>query len=736
MIGPRSWRTGRMLRPFPGIVHQIRFSPFVGSTREIRYSQLCNGIVRQIGGTISAMAMMERVSYAQGYVDAYRPDIDGLRAVAVLGVVSYHLGFVGGGFVGVDIFFVISGFLIARILIRELARGKPGTAILANFYERRILRILPALVVMLVITYAAATLWLFPEDLKEFGRSLQSVSVFISNMHFQRKTGYFDGAAEEKPLLHTWSLAVEEQFYLLFPLALWMVWRWRGRVATFVACLAIAVVSLGYAESQVRSNPDIAFFSAPSRIWELLTGTLLAIANERLPNARVLREIMAVVGALLVAWAYAGYSSATSFPGLGAVIPVLGSALLIAAGTNGQTLVSRALATPALVGIGLISYSVYLWHWPLIVFAKYRFGPLLEQYASLSSVLLLAVSLLVGYFSWRFVEQPFRSPAAIQHRSRVFAVQTSLMLIMVLAGVTLSKLDGLPWRWPDEVLAILQPEPATMISQRLNCRPAGSNRFSQIKVCYGTDGASDPGRTVLLWGDSHAGMLRNATSHHAVKNNTFVSSALAGCPPLAGVVLGGRSRSEQCRRDNASVLEYLAQASPRVSTVLLVARWSYYAEGTRMPFEPGQGVVLGGGNVKDAPHVLQEQLTATLRSLLKHADNVVVLAPFPEFDRPVALSLARSHAWGHPPIGKALRSAVARRQASALIALENAVSIDPLRIRLLTPLSYFCDAQTCDYADADGRPLFTDTNHLNALGIARIMPLLEKMLATARLPRL
>lgn len=680
--------------------------------------------------------MTDGAGHVRTNFDAYRPDIDGLRAVAVLGVVAFHLGFNGGGFVGVDIFFVISGFLITGILIDELASGKPGTAILARFYERRVRRIAPALIAMCLITYVAAVIWLFPEDLKEFGRSLQSVAIFVSNFHFQRKTGYFDGVAEEKPLLHTWSLAVEEQYYILFPLALWAFWRWRGPAAALIACLAVAFFSLIYAEIQVRATPEIAFFSTPSRIWELLAGALLAMTRERLPATRSVREALATLGAVLIAWPYAMYSSATTFPGISAAVPVLGSGLLIAAGVKGTTLISRLLATPVLVGVGLISYSVYLWHWPLMVFAKYRFGSTLEQHSTSIPALLFVSSLLLGYLSWRFVEQPFRRPSPRQPRFQVFAIQTLLTLLMVLAGMALIRLHGLPGRWPQDVLALLQPEVAERASHLSFCHPATPERYQQIRICGADAGTSPSGNAIMLWGDSHAGVLSDALVRRAGKHPAILTAISAACPPLAGVVLGGRSRSDRCRHHNEMVLDYLAQEKTRVSTVMLVARWAYYAEGTRMPFEPGQPVILGDGKVKDAPQVLQHQLAETLRRLLMHVDNIVILAPPPEFDRPIAVSLARARIWGDPPLDKQSRSSVNRRQKSALDALHKAAQIEPRRIKVISPLSYFCDTQSCSFADDDGRPLFSDTNHLSEVGIARLMPLLEEILASSNRPPL
>lgn len=671
--------------------------------------------------------------FLQTGLRVYRPDIDGLRAIAVLGVVTFHLGLNGGGFVGVDVFFVISGYLITQILVEELSSGETAKVILARFYERRIRRILPALVAMCSVTFVAATVWLFPEDLKEFGRSLQSVAAFISNFYFQRKTGYFDGAADEKPLLHTWSLAVEEQFYLLFPLALLLIWNLRGKSAALKASLAVAAASLAYSEFYVRSSPEQAFFSTPARIWELLIGALLALAYDRLPTSRALRESMASVGILLILTAFVIYSPATSFPGTSATLPVFGSALLIAAGAHGQTFASRLLAIRAFVGLGLISYSVYLWHWPLIVFAKYRFAPLLEQHAIPMAALLFSLSLLLGYLSWRYVEQPFRKPKHEARRGNVFTAQVLTIVVMVLAGVTLSRLDGLPDRWPRDVLAILHSDPAGQDVKPVTCRQVADWEQGHIELCNGSGAVASNSHTVLLWGDSHARVFSAALAPHVGHSQTFVRAAIDACPPLMDVRLGGRRRSEYCLNHNRSVIRYLSQSERRVSTAVLVARWPVYSEGTRMPFEDGQPVVLGYGDLDDGRLVVEDQLKATLRALLQHVDTVVLMAPLPEFSHPVAESLARTYAWGHPPLLNETRASVARRQASSIRALEAATSVDPMRVHLISPLSFFCDQQICRHSDGDGQPLFYDTNHLNSAGIAHVAPLVKSVLSSNEL---
>jgi peptidoglycan/LPS O-acetylase OafA/YrhL len=659
--------------------------------------------------------------------DAYRPDIDGLRAVAVLGVVVFHLGLIGGGFAGVDIFFVISGFLITRILIGELSTGTFGAHSLARFFERRIRRILPALAAMCIAAFVASYLLLFPNDFKEFGRSLQSVAIFASNIHFQRKTGYFEGAAGDKPLLHTWSLGIEEQYYLLFPLALWLVWRWRGPLAASTLCFLVAAASLAYSNFAVETFPAAAFFSTPARIWELLTGSLLAMSQGHFPASRPLRETLAMAGALLIAWTFAMYSAATEFPGLGALAPVGGAALIIAAGGKGPTLVSRLLQTPPLVGIGLISYSVYLWHWPLFVFANYRFAPFPEQGAAAIYALLFATSLALGYVSWRFIEQPFRQRRLAPRQAHVFAAQAALTLAMVAAGALVSKLEGMPKRWPDDVVSILEPEVQSTTEPR-RCATPVSAEFKNIRLCDGAGNAASSGM-VLLWGDSHAVMLARSLAALATEDRPMLSAANPGCPPVLDAVLGGQGRSDRCRERNDKVLRYLEQHPHSVSTVVMAARWAFYAEGTRMPFEGGRGVVLGGGTPAEAPAVLKQQLQATVATLLKYVDNVVIIAPFPEFDRAVAASLARARAWNLPALEKQPMSVVSCRQKTAVEAIESAAGADPSRVRIASPLPYFCDATSCDYADANGMPFFGDNNHLNALGLVHIKKLLEETMA-------
>ena len=319
----------------------------------------------------------------------YRKEIDGLRAVAVVPVILFHAGLAvfSGGYVGVDVFFVISGYLITTILISELEQGNFS---IARFYERRARRILPALFLVMLCCIPFAWIWMLPKELQDFSLSLVAVALFGSNILFWRQESYFAPAAELKPLLHTWSLAVEEQYYLLFPLALMLCWRFgRGRV--FLTIAGVAVASLLLSEWGWRNAPSANFYLAPMRAWELLIGSLCAFwlsGRDLRPNNR-----LSLLGLALIVFAIFYYDDATPFPSVYALLPVLGTALIILFGGAG-TWVAGMLGARPFVGIGLISYSAYLWHQPLFAFARLR--SINEPTQSLMLVL-AALSLVVSH---------------------------------------------------------------------------------------------------------------------------------------------------------------------------------------------------------------------------------------------------------------------------------------------------------------------------------------------------
>lgn len=344
----------------------------------------------------------------------YRPEIDGLRAIAVIPVILFHAGvqLFSGGFVGVDIFFVISGYLITTIILAELEAGRFSVL---NFYERRARRILPALYLVMTLCLPFAWLWLMPSDVKELSKSIMVVLVFASNIFFWRQSDYFDAETELKPLLHTWSLGVEEQFYALFPIFLMFAWR-LGRKRIVVLLVIMALLSLALAEYATDRKPVASFFLLPTRGWELAMGALIAFyleGKDRCQFPLALQQILSLAGLGLIAYSLLVFTKETPFPGLYALIPTVGAGLIIVFALPG-TLVGRLLVSRVLVGVGLVSYSAYLWHQPLLSFARHR------SFTKPNDVVIALIVVLtfgLACITWRYVERPFRQTNTVMKKS-------------------------------------------------------------------------------------------------------------------------------------------------------------------------------------------------------------------------------------------------------------------------------------------------------------------------------
>jgi peptidoglycan/LPS O-acetylase OafA/YrhL len=367
----------------------------------------------------------------------YRPDIDGLRAVAVLAVVFFHAKLPGfsGGFIGVDVFFVISGYLITGLIADDCRNGR---FTFANFYFRRIRRIVPALVCVYAACTLLAALLMLPSDMAEFGRSLRSSAMFVSNHFFYRLADYFGGQSDLKPLLHTWSLSIEEQFYLVWPAVFLLLIRWRnGWLHNVIA--AVGGLSLAASVAMVGYHREAAFFLAPFRAWELLLGAWLALLPARPALSPRIAEMCASAGLLLILGSTLLLAEGDPFPGLLALPPCLGTALLIIAGTQPKpTLVTRWLSMRPAVAVGLVSYSLYLWHWPLLAFARYHVDRPLRWSETAS---LLLASLLLSAATYRWVERPARRLQPAQTRLVLGAGVLSLAAVG-LAGYRIDKDRG------------------------------------------------------------------------------------------------------------------------------------------------------------------------------------------------------------------------------------------------------------------------------------------------------
>ncbi|WP_197077585.1 acyltransferase family protein [Hyphomicrobium sp. 99] len=643
---------------------------------------------------------------------AYRADIDGLRAVAILGVLAFHFGLGGvtGGYGGVDVFFVISGFLIAGIIRGEL---EAGTFSLAQFYARRIRRILPALVVCLLATTIAATVIFFPHDLVTYGRSLQSVATGTSNFYFAKKAGdYFGGVAAEMPLLHTWSLSIEEQFYAVFPLVIMLLFRFRRSFVTSVMAIAV-VASLAYSVSAVSHAPAQAFFSSAGRVWELLCGTMLAFGL--LPQVRngIVREAEAFIGAAIICWCYFSYTASTPFPGLAAVPLCLGAVLIIHSGIGSErdtdlpkTIIARLLASSPGVALGKISYSVYLWHWPLLALARYRYpqtfaGELKPEVGLAFCV----VSLALGTLSWRFIERPFRGLPVSERRWQAYA--GGLIVLTILLGGTrlLIQAPHSVQTWPPEIVEL-----GGVIER--NRKPASfelppSEQGWPVETHIIGSGRGAETGDALLWGDSHAlAIIPGLQAYVEKAGKRVVVSAHPGCPPLIDVIFSGNRFENVCQGLNDRTLA--AVLNSKIKRVLLVGRWAFFPD--KMYFENGKATYRRGQRGSDA---FAPALEATVKTLVEHGKEVVIMGPVPEFEFNV-ISVAERHlAWGMAlPEEQTLQTFLdrERRLLPILARLDQADGVD-----VIYPHLRLCEAGRCRYLK-DGVPLYSDDNHLTAAG--------------------
>ncbi len=611
---------------------------------------------------------------------AYRPEIDGLRTVAILPVLLFHAGVSGlpGGFVGVDVFFVISGFLITGIIAREVDEQRFS---IVRFYERRIRRILPALVAVMVAVLAGAAWLYFPGDFRMVPRSVIAALLSGSNILFWSEAGYFDAAAHSKPMLHTWSLAVEEQFYIVFPLLLILLHRYGARsllhvlAAIFVGSLALCIVL-------TRTHPEFAFYLLPTRAWELMAGALLAVGAVPAVTDRRAREVVAVAGLAAIGWAVVAFTPATAFPGAAALLPVLGAAALIHAAEG--TAVGRLLSLRPVVFVGQISYSLYLWHWPVIVFAEYATDRRLTGGWTVAAI---AVSFVLAALSWRTVERPFRNSQWVP-QARLFklaGVAAASIVVVSIAGVAAR---GWPQRFAPEVLAL--DAASKGVSPRRDACHRQQDDPPGIPPCrFGADVPP----AALLWGDSHGVEMSYALGELArVRGQSLVSETTSDCTPVLGLV----SLGDACAARNREVVSYL-DAHPGIRTLFIVGFWANPANQRR----PG----------------LPQALAATIARLRTGGRTVVLLGGVPMQAWPVPRHLAHLEQRGvlSEPDGVTLaeHTAMTRYLAPTLAGLRAD------GVTVVEPSDLLCRSGRCDVYRG-GQVLYFDRHHLSVAG-ARIV---------------
>ena len=653
------------------------------------------------------------------YHPSYRPDIDGLRALAIIPVVMFHAfpSALPGGFVGVDIFFVISGFLISSIIFKGLQRDSfsfPG------FYANRVKRIFPALLLLLAVSAVFGWFFLLPGEYAQLGKHIVGGAGYVENFVLRREAGYFDTKSFLKPLMHLWSLGIEEQFYLTYPFLLWVAWRLRRNVLAILVPLVLISFSLNVWE--MHRDAVSSFFLPQTRFWELWIGGILAYVDVFSPEIRgrlsgtldraaipILPNVLSVAGVGLIGAALLLVHEA-AFPGWWALLPVSGASLLIMAGPAAwinRTILSNRVS----VFVGLISYPLYLWHWPLLSFARMVRGDELPAGARISAVIL---SVLLAWATWRFVESPVRFGRKTWTKTAALAV---ISVVILSIGYTIHDREGFAGRFTN-LAADFAWSKSEGVASTPDCRKmVGAERLGYCRI----RGAGTP--DVLLIGDSHAGTLYGGLAPaYEQRSRTLMVVGEPGCVPFYDTEsydLGER-RVKDCRPALDRMLNF-ATSSRSVRTIILSWRGPMYMSGRGFGENAGLPVVIswdGAPKNSSQAQVFTAALRNTVSRLSATGKNIVLFIDWPElgFDpksclpRPVPL-FSHVHAFCEVP----------RAQVDAHDGDYRRVVFEMKRdfpgLGVFDPFPYLCDSTAC-YAMRDGHLLYRDDNHLSAVGSA------------------
>ena len=615
----------------------------------------------------------------------YRPEIDGLRALAVVPVILFHAGFglFSGGFVGVDVFFVISGYLITTILIEDLENDRFS---LLAFYERRARRILPALFFVMFVCIPFAWMWMLPHQTKEFSQSLIAVSLFASNILFWLESGYFESASEEKPLLHTWSLAVEEQYYVLFPIFLLFAWRF-GKNRVFWMIVFFAALSLAFSEWGWRNRASANFYLAPTRAWELLAGSIAAFVV--LKRGTHASNLLSLFGLAAILFAVFSYDEGTPFPSVYALVPVMGVVLLVLYAQRG-TLVASLLGSKLFVGVGLISYSAYLWHQPLFAFARIR---LPQAPSDILMIFLSILSVTLAFLSWKFIEKPFRKKEPlITKQSSVFLASIAGIFLFSSTGLWGNINQGFEQRY-EKILAgdVYHLEFHQYVDENyVDCEPAHIAKAALTWNGFLRCKQSSPGDADwILLGDSHAEHL-------------FLGLAdLNPSKNLAFYIFGGKPYLEN--EEFREIFDVLRNAE-KAKTVFLTMHYV---------------------NKVNTDNELYENFTTVVGRLKESGHDIVLLGDIPRYEaHPQDCVFSSSVEQATRTCSMNLETFEDQKLVFESSLIDIAQAQDIRYFSLHGPL---CQQGNCSMIDGD-TILYRDNNHLNIPGSKLIGSYLSDLL--------
>jgi peptidoglycan/LPS O-acetylase OafA/YrhL len=640
----------------------------------------------------------------------YRPAIDGLRAAAVILVLLFHakMPFVSGGFVGVDVFFVISGYLITSLIQHEQASGR---FTLAGFYERRMRRILPAFFLVTLAIVVVAVFVMLPKELGRLTPSVVAATLFVSNFYFWWQGGnYLRDPPESEPLLHTWSLAIEEQFYLMFPIA--MLWAMRLFKRLDLIFIVVGIASLAGSVYLTSTHPRGAFYFSPGRAWELLLGAWLAVSRSKDRVPEWIRPALQWAGLGAITAAACLYTTQTPFPGLAALVPCVGTLLLIAWCDRESRLIGW-LSHPLVVWVGLISYPLYLWHWPALVLAR---ATLIREPDPYEITALYLLSVVLAAATWRYLETPIRARKGRGSAKAVFAGAATAGGVVILLSASLN-VGARFWTMPPDAARILEAaeDYAPRSSPCHNWDRVGMDKLSDCTI----GAAGRPGFDFVLWGDSHAGAIGAATDtagHQTEKRGLQLTAD--SCPPLLGMRIFDQGGETHCEAYNDAALRLVRQLGIRQA--ILAGAWIQYvaAPGTviRLRQDPG--------SASDNLAVLQRSLQQTIERLRAIDTNVLLVGPVPEIGWHVPTALAKM-AWHGQPLREGPAFADFLQSEQPILA--ELKKWERNGVPVVYPHERLCKS-TCAVRLGD-TILYSDSEHLTKKGAELLLPQLARYLS-------
>lgn len=652
----------------------------------------------------------------------YRPDIDGLRALAVLSVVIYHIApsMLPGGFLGVDIFFVISGYLISLIVLREQMNG---TFRFNDFYSRRILRLFPALVAVLMATIAFGALSLFADEYARLGSYASWAAVFLTNIQLMHEAGYFDVASNTKPLLHLWSLSVEEQFYLVWPALIILLGYLRLRIGLIIVSFVLSsfIFTIYLAERSI----DTLYFHPLARFWELMLGAILASWQHRkMDNALSLtltlpiavRHLLSLCGMTGIIWSLLLWNDKIVHPGWYTLLPVLSAVLYIASGSGAVG--NRFLALRPFVWVGLISYPLYLWHWPILSFIR------IMESGNPDCLLLWAgggVAIILAALTYRFIEQPLRRSNHVQ--LKLLVLGSAMMTVLITSWIVEAN-QGFPERSAVEYVKEVEVQMTRGPRQNESCLslfPAGNAPVYCLQHASGK-------QMIAIIGDSHAHVLFPGVSAMAAERGYgTLLLANSGCPPFDGAVTGRNSNEKnQCAINIETILSAIEHDS-RVVSVLVASRGPQYLDGTGFgPFDAMYPPIVSRTSINASTNqspinVFRSGLDSTIKRLHDRGINVAYLLQVPELEVLPKSCLSRPLTLTKNNQGCEVMYDVYQERMHVYRSLISEIQASRDFLRVVDPEPVFCNKRTCRGFHND-QLLYADNNHLSILGSYLIAP--------------